>query len=300
MSGETEAEGKKAWRGNTFGNAFMLRSLISVLRHSDVRIWYVVVGIFVVPFCMLCFPSGKVVFHYFRRRQRFGVLKSLWMTYWDHVLFSQVVIDNFTMYGGKHFHVDVLGMDIFNRHRDSKEPFVIFSSHVGCYELAGYTLDSGDKPFNALVYFGEKATVMENRDRMFAGNHIRMIPVLSDMSHLFRIEEALSNGEIVSLPADRIFGSPRSVEVNLLGSAARLPAGPFTVAAMRGVDCLTVNVMKTSCRGYTAFASQLSYDKGAPRKAQVKELAQAYAAELEKTIRRFPAQWYNYYEFWDD
>ena len=65
MSGETEAEGKKAWRGNTFGNAFMLRSLISVLRHSDVRIWYVVVGIFVVPFCMLCFPSGKVVFHYF-------------------------------------------------------------------------------------------------------------------------------------------------------------------------------------------------------------------------------------------
>lgn len=300
MSVGAETYDNRAWRGTTFGNAFMLQWLIRVLRHTDVRIWYVFVAVFVIPFCVLCFPSGKAVYHYFRRRQRFGVLKSAWMTYCDHVLFSQVVIDKFAMYGGKRFHVDVVGEEIFRRHRDDKAPFVIFSSHVGCYELAGYTLDSGDKPFNALVYFGEKATVMENRNRMFAGNHIRMIPVLNDMSHLFRIEEALANGEIVSLPADRIFGSPRSVTVDLLGSPARLPAGPFSVVAMRGVDCLTVNVMKTSCRGYTAFVHELSYDKKAPRKAQVEALARGFAAELEKMMRRYPAQWYNYYEFWDD
>ena len=300
MSAGKGTDEKKAWRGTTFGNAFMLQWLIRVLRHTDVRIWYVVVAIFVIPFCVLCFPSGKVVYHYFRRRQRFSVMKSMWMTYWDHILLSQVVIDKFAMYGGKHFHVDVVGMDIFSRHRDSKEPFVIFSSHIGCYELAGYTLNSGDKPFNALVYSGEKGHRDGEPRPDVHRNHIRMIPVLKDMSHLFRIEEALDNGEIVSLPADRIFGSPRSVTVVLLGSPAQLPAGPFSVAAMHGVDCLTVNVMKTSCRGYTAYVHELSYDKGAPRKEQVKELAQGYAAELERTIRRFPAQWYNYYEFWDD
>lgn len=298
MSTDRETGNQRAWAGNTFGNTFMLRWLIRVLQHSDVRFWYVFVALFVIPFVVLCARSGRIIYRYFRQRQGYGPLWSLWMTYKDHVLFSQVVMDKFAMYAGRHYDVKVVGQEIFDRLRDGSAPFVIFSSHIGCYELAGYTFDSGNKPFNALVYLGEKATVMENRDRMFTGNHIRMIPVKKDMSHLFRIEQALADGEIVSLPADRLFGSPRHVTLDFLGAPANFPAGPFSVAAMRGVDCITINVMKTSFTGYTAFVHELHYDKAAPRKEQVRQLAEDYVAELEKTVRRFPAQWYNYYEFW--
>lgn len=67
---------------------------------------------------------------------------------------------------------------------------------------------------------------------------------------------------------------------------------------MRQLNVVTVNVMKTSTRGYTAYVKVLDYDKQAPRKQQVQQLATAYAAELEQVLRRFPTQWYNYFEFW--
>ena len=164
--------------------------------------------------------------------------------------------------------------------------------------MAGYELLSDKKPFNALVYGQEKATVMQGRQNLFSGNNIRMIPIQSDMSHLFRMEQALAAGEIVSIPGDRVFGSPRTVSISLLGSTAEIPAGPFSVAAMRGLDVIAVNVMKTSMRGYTAYVTPLHYDKDQKRRTQIQQLADGYAAELEHMLRMYPAQWYNYFEFW--
>lgn len=90
----------------------------------------------------------------------------------------------------------------------------------------------------------------------------------------------------------------RAVTINLLGSPADIPVGPFSVAAMRGLDVVALNVMKTSTRGYTAYVTPLSYDKSQPRRVQVRQLADAYAAELERMLHMYPAQWFNYFEFW--
>lgn len=289
---------EKEWAGNTFGTAFMHRWLVRILRHSDVRIWYVFADIFVLPFCMLLSHGARTARHYFRRRCGYGRWKSLWMTYLNHMLFAQVVIDKFALYAGKRMKLDVVNGDTFRRLASRKEGFVILSAHIGNYEMAGYELLSDKKPFNALVYGQEKATVMQGRQNLFSGNNIRMIPIQSDMSHLFRMEQALAAGEIVSIPGDRVFGSPRTVTISLLGSTAAIPAGPFSVAAMRGLDVIAVNVMKTSTRGYTAYVTPLHYDKDQKRRTQIQQLADGYAAELERMLRMYPAQWYNYFEFW--
>ena len=289
---------EKEWAGNTFGTAFMHRWLVRILRHSDVRIWYVFADIFVLPFCMLLSHGARTARHYFRRRCGYGRWKSLWMTYLNHMLFAQVVIDKFALYAGKRMKLDVVNGDTFRRLASRKEGFAILSAHIGNYEMAGYELLSDKKPFNALVYGQEKATVMQGRQNLFSGNNIRMIPIQSDMSHLFRMEQALAAGEIVSIPGDRVFGSPRTVSISLLGSTAEIPAGPFSVAAMRGLDVIAVNVMKTSMRGYTAYVTPLHYDKDQKRRTQIQQLADGYAAELEHMLRMYPAQWYNYFEFW--
>ena len=65
---------------------------------------------------------------------------------------------------------------------------------------------------NALVFGGETETVMENRQRLLSQNNMNMIAVKEDLSHLFAINAALDNGEMVSMPADRIFGSQKSAE----------------------------------------------------------------------------------------
>ena len=289
---------EKKWQGDTFGNNCMHRWLIAMLRHSDVRIYSVFAAVCAVPFCLLFSPGARHAYRYFRRRWHNGCVKALWHTYVNHVLFSQVVIDRFAMFAGKKMSLQVEGHDAFKRLAQGEEGFVMLSAHVGCYEMAGYELVSDSKPFNALVYGGEKASVMRGRQQLFGLNNIHMIPIRTDMSHLFEIDRALSAGEIVSIPADRVYGSPRTVTVNLLGAAAELPLGPFQVPAMRQLNVVTVNVMKTSTRGYTAYVKVLDYDKQTPRKQQVQQLATAYAAELEQVLRRFPTQWYNYFEFW--
>lgn len=289
---------EKEWAGNTFGTGFMHRSLIGMLKHTDVRIWYAFSAIFIIPFCLVFSPGAKTAWHYFRRRQKYGRWKSLLMTYVNHVLFAQVVIDKFAMYAGKKMKLKVENYDIFKQLAAKDEGFVMLSAHIGCYEMAGYELVSDRKPFNALVFAGEKSSVMQGRTKLFTGNNIKMIPLTSDMSYLFKIDQALANGEIVSIPADRVFGSAKTVRVKLLGAEAKLPWGPFCVPAMRGLEVIAVNVMKTSVKGYTAYVTRLDYDKDASRKQQVQQLADNYSKELEKMLNSYPAQWYNYFEFW--
>ena len=274
--------------------------LIRALRRIDVRWFYAFTTLFVVPVCLLLntYHSRTAAYRYFRERHGYGRWKSAWATFVNHCLFSQVVVDRFAIFAGKHFHLDIVGYDIFQRLAAQEEGFMIFSSHVGCYEVAGCSLVSAAKRFNALVYGGEKATVMEGRKKKLDSNNITMIPVLPDMSHLFKINEALANNEIVSMPADRCVGSSKTLTVQFLGAPARLPMGPFSVATMRGLDVLAVNVMKTSGKGYTAYVTPLVYDKQAPRREQMSQLAQSYAHALETCVRQYPTQWYNYFDFW--
>lgn len=290
---------EKRWQGNTYGNGWMHKWLIRILRFIDIRILYVFASVFVIPVCLVMNPSRKTAWHYFRNILGYGRLKAAWATYVNHCMFSQVVIDKFAMYAGKRINVETEGFNHYLE-RAAKEPgFMHLSSHIGNYEIAGYTLVSEHKIMNALVFGGEKESVMANRNKMFEGTNTRMIPVKSDMSHLFEIDNALSNGEIVTMPADRIHGSPKSIECTFLGHKAKFPQGPFSVATMRGLDVLAVNVMKEGWSKYKIYITPISYDKTATRKEQIRQLSEAYIAELEKRLKQYPTQWYNFFEFWN-
>ena len=288
------------WPGTTYGNEWMHKWLIRLLRYIDTRVLYLFVAVFVIPVCLILNPSRGIAYRFFRKRMGYGRLKSAWKTYVNHCLFGQVVVDRFAMYAGKKFKVEVEGEEHFARLAAKDEGFMQLSAHIGNYEIAGYTLISKDKCFNALVFAGEKASVMRNRGKMFADTNIKMIAIQPDMSHLFEIDQALAKGEIVSMPADRINGSQKFIEHDLLGAKAKFPLGPFSVTTMRGLNVLAVNVMKTSLGSYKIFVTPLPYDKTAPRQEQIEQLSGAYVAELEKRVRQYPTQWYNYFEFWNN
>ena len=291
---------EQQWAGTTYGNGWMHKWLIRMLRYIDIRVLYLFVAVFIIPVCLLLNQSRGIAYRYFRKRMGYGRLKSAWKTYVNHCLFGQVVVDKFAMYAGKKFDVEIENYDKFLDLAAQEEGFVQLSAHIGNYEIAGYTLVAESKRFNALVFAGEKESVMKNRDKMFAGTNIGMIAIRPDMSHLFEIDKALADGETVSMPADRINGSQKYIEHDFLGAKARFPLGPFSVATMRSLNVLAVNVMKTSLRSYKIFVTPLPYDKAATRQEKISQLSQAYVSELEKRVRQYPTQWYNYFEFWHD
>ncbi len=292
---------QRQWKGNTKGTPWMHRMLIASFKIMDLRFIYLGLVLFVVPSCMLFSHKGYIAqYHYFRRRLHYGVLRAFFAVGKNHYRFGQVIIDRFYMYAGGHFDFELEGYDRYLALEKEPGGFMILSSHTGNYELAGYTLRAQRKRFNALVYGGEAQVIMQNRHKELDRNNINMIVVSDDMSHLFAMSNALSAGEILSIPGDRLLGSPRHVDVDFMGAKAQLPMGPYALAVQRGVPVLAVQVMKEGVKRYRVVINPIAPESDARgRSARVQSLAQAYAANLEQAVRRYPHQWFNYYEFWN-
>ena len=294
----------KEWQGNTSGTTWMHKALIRIFRKTDLRYIYVLMAVFVIPFYLVFSHKGYIaIYHYFRQRHGFGIWKSFRYTYLNHYRFGQIILDRFAAYAGQHFRFEIDGNETFLDLLKSDDGFVILSCHIGNYEMAGYTLQSLSKRYNALVFPGEAATVMENRNSLLSENNIHIIPVGDDMSHVFEINNALANGEIVSIPGDRVFGSPRVIDCTLLGAEAPLPYGPYAMAVQRDVPVIAMFVMKQAAYCYKIYVRKLNAienNEALPKKQKITALANCFAKELEGILRKYPEQWFNYYEFWHE
>ena len=296
------------WTGVTGGATLGQKALLFLFYFTNVIVGYVFLAA-IVPFYMLFRRRGYLsIYHYFRKHFSYSPLKAFFKTYMNHFIFGQCMLDRFAVYAGRKnfFQVEIIGNEEFHRLLDEKKGFIIASSHVGNFELSGYLLKQDKKRINALVFGGETEEVMKNRSKVLSKNNISVIPVSSDMSHIFTISEALSAGEIVSMPCDRHHGSAKSMECDFLCGKADFPVGAFALAASFEVPVLAIFVIKISVKKYKIFVkpicdnptSEIEKSEIGNRKSEISHLAKAYVKELENVVRQYPLQWFNFYEFW--
>jgi predicted LPLAT superfamily acyltransferase len=128
--------------------------------------------------------------------------------------------------------------------------------------------------------------------------------VSDDLSHLFTVYTALQNGEVVSIPCDRNLGSPKCVTCHFLNGEADFPTGPFSLAETLGVEVLSIFVTKERGKKYTVHVTPLSADvppgQASNKEERVAAYVRSFASEVERIVRRYPEQWFNYYEFWKE
>ena len=274
----------------------MQRTLIRLFRVLPLGVLYACMAL-VIPFYMLFAKGFRASYGFFRKRMGYNAVKSFLHVYRNEFEFGKVVLDRFAAFAGKKFDMEVPRMDLFEGLCREEDGFIQLSSHVGNYEMVGYTLVS-PKRINALVFGGETATMMENRALLFGETNVRMVPVSEDLSHIFALNNALADGEIASVPGDRVFGSQKTLQCRFFGDPAPFPAGPFTLAVQRDVRILTVFVMKEGQRKYKVLLDILPEPEGETKQDRIQSLADAYAARLEAVARAWPDQWYNFYDFW--
>lgn len=289
------------WSGKTGGYAIGQKSLIWLLKITDVRIAYAMMAL-VIPFYMLfAHKSYVAIYHYFRKRHYYPMLKAFAWTYKNYYRFGQVILDRFTVYAGqkRHFKVEIEGDELFRELLHGKKGFIIASSHVGNFELNGYLMRQNEKPINGLIFGGETKVVQKYRNSILNSNNVHLIPVKEDMSHVFLINKALTNGEIISMPSDRTFGSNKCIECNFLGGKACFPIGAFVLAEQFDIPIVTMFVMKESTFSYHIYTSLIKIeDKGLSKKTKIEQMMQLFVKNLEDIIRKYPEQWFNYYEYW--
>ncbi|MDR0836071.1 MAG: lysophospholipid acyltransferase family protein [Tannerella sp.] len=292
---------KRQWKGTTRGFTFMQKALKIMLSIMDVRVGYAI-QLFVVPFFMLInHREYLAIYHYFRKRHGYPVLKSFYKTYVNHLLFGAMMLDRFTVYAGqKKFKVENPDNEIFMQMIESQGGFIMASSHVGNPELCGYLLKQDKKRINGLIFAGEKAEVQKNRATVFEDNNVRMIPVSEDMSHIFIINNALSDGEVITMPCDRTFGSEKSLECTFLNGKAKFPVGAFVIAAQYQTPVLVIFMLKQTTMCYRIHISKIDIPKIVGKREQINAMTRSYVEILEDIVRKYPEQWFNLYEFWDE
>lgn len=287
------------WKGKTDGLPWMIRSLVFLMKVIDRRIIYCFMAV-VVPFYMLFNHNGYLaIYRFFRERFGYGRIRSFLKVYANHFRFGQVIIDRYAAFAGKKFRFELDGNERFMELVNGETGFVQLSSHAGNYEMVGYGLTSVTKKINGLFYGGETKVMMEFRRKILAMHNVNLIEVNESMSHIFNMNAALDRGEIVSMTGDRLFGSAKSIKCMFLGKEAHFPMGPFALAVQKDVPMLAVFSMRDhGC--YRVYVRDIRQDESLPLRVRMADMATKFAVELEKVVRMYPTQWFNYYDFWKE
>jgi len=341
----------REWKGVTGGSTFGQTAMKTMFALVSVRVGYAIMA-FVIPFYMLFARKGYLaIYRYFRARHHYPPTKSFLKTYLNHYRFGQTLLDRFAVYAGRRsFRADNPDNNLFLDMVNSDKGCIIATSHVGNPELCGYLLSQQTKRINSLIFGGEAKVVQQNRSTVLSANNVRLISVETDMSHIFIVNEALRNGEMLSLPCDRLFGSSKTVKCPFLGAEARFPIGGFVMAAQYDLPVIALFVMKASSKVYRIHvfrvtppaspeadpkrrtadnsisemsenaqatdnvisqtppnspaeyqsSSQMSENAQAPIsiRSKAESMARAYASILEDIVKKYPEQWFNFYNFW--
>ncbi|MBR4689109.1 MAG: lipid A biosynthesis (KDO)2-(lauroyl)-lipid IVA acyltransferase [Bacteroidales bacterium] len=297
------APANRQWKGRTGGGAFGQKYLFWILSHVRVTCIYPVLYV-VIPFYMFFGRKAyKAVYCYFRRRFGKNWWQAFWSTYRSHLCFGRVVLDKFAVLAGntKQFNITIDNFEEFNRAMDKPEGIIVVSAHIGNFELAGICMPQDKKNMNGLVYGGETREMQRHRAESFKKSHLNLIPVSDDMSHLFAIKNALDRGEIVTIPCDRLLGSPKSYQCEFLGKDAKFPIGTFRLAAQMEVPVYCIFILKgngLSYHGYVSKLQPLENEKASVKKAE--HYGRQYVSLLESIVKKYPEQWFNYFDFWNE
>lgn len=285
------------WSGQTGGTHWMQRALVSIIRKTDTRLIYGVMHLWLIWYILVRSTErhGAYVFHRRRGRTRIQAAFDVYRSFYN---FGKAIVDRFAAYAGRTYEVVVENKALYYDRVHAKEGFIMLFSHVGNTEMAGYFLSTPDKRLHILAYGAESPVVMKNRAAILERNNIDMIPVYpDDMSHIYRINEVLQQGDVLAFAADRLLGDTR-IEATMFGDKIQLPAGAFQVCVAMKQPVLLVFVMKESYKTYHVFCEQLEVDTTLPRKAQAQDLADRFAGRVEDMAKKHPYQWFNFYDFW--
>ena len=288
MNGE-EIKSRRKWSGRTFGTATMHRWLIAVLRVMPLWMLYFFTFTVVLPTILPFQWRSLGLIYRFARAAGRGPVRAAFTAVANIYCFASVVMDRFAMYAGKRFKIVVDGYEIFDNAMHSPLGVVILSSHLGNFELAGYSMFSRHKRFNAVVFGLEKDTIMQQRHLMLSRNNMSLITATPAMDHVFQINAALDSGEVVAIPADRLFGSTKSFRLPSVGGAGTFPRGAFAVAAMKPAVILQLTVLKRSLKTYRVVVEPIIADSSLPASRRALQIASVFASNLARLARLHPS-----------
>jgi len=202
------------------------------------------------------------------------------------------------------FRVEAEGIEHWRALDGSEQGFILVTAHIGNWEV-GSMLPAAEEQRKVHVV---REAEGDPRAQRFIADLIRRVACGNYVTHFaddprlgMVLLDALRQGEVVALQADRPRAGGRTVEASLFGEEFHLPVGPAALARAAGVPILPVFVFREGRLRYRcAIRPAIHVARTGNRQADVEGAVLQLAAELEWAIASRPHQWFCFRKLWAD
>ncbi len=291
------------WKGKTRGGTFGYLFFIYLIRYLGITAAYIFLGLVVLYFIPFAPKATRSTWWYARHILHYSRIRSTGMLLRNYYRLGQILIDKVAISGGlvKKYRFLFEEYDRFLEVLNSDQGVVMIGAHVGNWEIGAPFFDDYGKKINIVMYDAEHRRIKEMLEKNQQTRDYKIIPVNEDnLSHVFRITEALNQREYVCFQGDRFLNSERTLTCLFLGRQAQFPAGPFLLASRLKVPVVFYFAMREKGRTYRFHFVLADETKFAKVRKGEQALLEQYAAALEQIVKRYPEQWFNYFPFWNE
>lgn len=283
------------WSGRTKGFVLGYQFFIFIIKNLGVRISYILLY-FVVPFYFIFLHQARQnLYLTFKRVPDFSSLNLYALIYSNFSTLGKTLIDNLavlTHHKKKYSYVGT-GSKYLLELFENSQPAILISAHIGSWNVAGELIKAKGGTVNIVMYDGENRRIKELIQENIGVNNYKVILVKNDLSHLFKIKNAIEKKELICIHADRYIEGHNTIEGNFFDNIIKLPQGPFAIAAKLNVPYSFVFCLKKGTYEYqfSATKPQISRDENI--------IVSQFLEILEEKLIRFPEQWFNYFNIFE-
>jgi predicted LPLAT superfamily acyltransferase len=181
---------------------------------------------------------------------------------------------------------------------------IILSGHIGNWEIAGnYLYDVFKLNINIVMMDNEHKNIKKIFKNIVSKRRFKIITLTENgIDFIIHIKKALQNNEIVCFHGDRTVGSS-GVRLPFLGKSASFPDGPFHIAAVTNSPIIPFFLVKEGFNHYCTKVFKplvIQYGSKEKRNGEITAAMKSYVEILEKIVKNYPYQWFNFYNYWND
>jgi KDO2-lipid IV(A) lauroyltransferase len=176
---------------------------------------------------------------------------------------------------------------------------MLLTAHLGNWELGSVLAGQAGLPLAVVYVRDEFAEAERFRSHLRGFGDVAEIAIRpEERLAALPVLRAFEEGRVVALQGDRDFND-RGVPGELFGAPASFPLGPFLLARMTGALLMPVFIAYSpDLRFEIELGEPIEVERTADREADARQALERWLPVLEAAVRRWPTQWYTFYDFW--
>lgn len=287
------------WQGKSRGSVIGLKVYVFFIKTFGLYFSYFVLLFVAAYFIVFSFSSTKSTYYLFRKRLKYPKFTAALNVYKSYFTFGKIQLDKVAIAtGSKHkYTFEFDGIQHIQDLLKQGKGGILLTAHIGNFNLAKQFFDDQIDPasVNLVMSDFEHQQIKNYMESVTGKASLKTIVLKEDLSHIFEMRKALDRNELLVFAADRYLKGSKTYTAEFLGKETQFPQGPFKLAVRNGIPVLFVHIMREKNFHYHFYARPATGNENTG-----KELLKLYLDNLESMVKKYPHQWYNYYDYWND